>query len=94
MARTTKAVLEQQVAALQAQIEDLQAQLAHAKLTCEHAAEALAAADAELAAHRTPTRRVQRAGYVAPAWQAERAQAMAAAKAAAIRMGRTVAVAA
>lgn len=89
MARITKqAHIEQ----LEARIIELEAELATARSTISHAVEAMEQADAELEAARQPTRRVQRAGYVAPTWQAERAAQMAAARALAMKVGRTVKV--
>lgn len=103
MANITKAVLVQQIKDLTAALEAASAALEAAEKREAANRELfeiarnewrargaeIEALRAEQAAHTTPTRRVQRAGYVAPAWQAERAAAMAAAKEAAVRLGRT-----
>lgn len=86
----TKAVLQAQLAEANAAYEAAHGALMEvcAERDALHAeCEALRA---ECAAHTTPSRRVQRAGYVAPAWQAQRAEVMAKAKAMAMQSGRSV----
>lgn len=102
----TKAMLQAQVAELTAALEAASAALkateqreaaqralfeeAHALwLRTKAERDALRA---EQAAHSTPSRRIAAAGYVAPAWQAARAEAMAKAKAMAMQIGRSVRV--
>jgi len=84
MARITKAALEAQVAALQAQVEQLNKQIAEL--------EAINNMKREREARTPQAVRVPRTAYVAPAWQAERAAQMAAARELAMRIGRSVKV--
>lgn len=80
MAVQTKAMLQAAIETLQAQVVALQAQLASVTAVAESALAALAKQPVRVPA---PVR-APRPAYVAPAWQADRAQAMAAAKAAAM----------
>lgn len=96
MARITKAVLEAQVATLAAQLAEAQAALLALQAECDahEAARAATEADnealrAQLHTHTTPSRRVVRH---MPDWQVQRAEQMAAARALAMRVGRTVKV--
>lgn len=92
MARTTKAALEAQIKEQQAQIEQLQAALLQAQEALALAAQQIEQLEDIASMKRERTQRPVRSSYVQPAWQAERAAAMAAAREMAMRIGRSVRV--